>query len=96
MDKGDLIMRYELTAKRLREALSDKGMTQQELADTIGKSRSSIANSVRILNLDERVIDLALEGKLSEGHCRALMSIQDNDIEKLSFQTLIQLHQIFP
>ena len=41
--------------------------------------RSTVANSVRILNLDPRVIDLALEGKLSEGHCKALMAIQDAD-----------------
>ena len=44
-------------------------LTQQRVADILGKSRSAIANSVRILNLDERVINLALEGKLTEGHC---------------------------
>lgn len=66
-------------ARGLRTLLDEYGMTQQELADTIGKSRSSIANSVRILNLDQRVIDLALEGKLTEAHCKALMSIVDKD-----------------
>ena len=66
-------------ARGLKTLLSEYGMTQQELADTIGKSRSSIANSVRILNLDDRVIDLALEGKLTEAHCKALMSIDDKD-----------------
>lgn len=66
-------------ARGLKILLEEYGMTQQELADTIGKSRSSIANSVRILNLDERVIDLALEGKLTEAHCKALMSITDKN-----------------
>ncbi len=66
-------------ARGLRTLLDEYGMTQQELADTIGKSRSSIANSVRILNLDQRVIDLALEGKLTEAHCKALMSIDDKN-----------------
>lgn len=66
-------------ARGLKTLLEEYGMTQQELADTIGKSRSSIANSVRILNLDERVIDLALEGKLTEAHCKALMSIDDKN-----------------
>ena len=48
-----------------------------EVAEKLGKSRSAIANTVRILNLDERVINLALEGKLSEGHCKSLMAVDD-------------------
>ena len=45
----------------------------------MGKSRSAIANTVRILNLDQRVLDLAKEGKLTEGHCRALLAVTDPD-----------------
>ena len=66
-------------ARGFRQLLDEYGMTQQELSDTIGISRSGIANTVRILNLDPRVIRLAEEGKLTEGHCRSLMSIQDAD-----------------
>ena len=54
-------------------------MNQQQVAEIIGKSRSSVANTLRILNLDERVINLALEGKLTEGHCRSLLSFEDPD-----------------
>ena len=54
-------------------------LTQADVAKKLGKSRSSIANTVRILNLDERVINLALEGKLTEGHCKSLMSIDDSE-----------------
>ena len=43
----------------------------------MGKSRSTIANSVRILNLDPRVLEFAKEGKITEGHCKALMAITD-------------------
>ena len=57
--------------------MEEYDLTQQKVAEILGKSRSSIANSVRILNLDERVIDLALEGKLTEGHCKALMAIDN-------------------
>ena len=64
-------------AKGLKELIDDYGMTQKELADSIGSSRSNIANSVRILNLDPRVIELAQEGKLTEGHCRNLVMIED-------------------
>jgi len=66
-------------ARGFRQLMDEYGMTQQQLSDTIGVSRSGIANTVRILNLDARVIKLAEEGKLTEGHCRSLMVIQDPD-----------------
>ena len=48
-------------------------LTQAQVAEVIGKGRSTITNTLRILNLDPRVIDLALQGKLTEGHCKALL-----------------------
>ena len=66
-------------ARGIKLLMDEYDLTQAKVADIIGKSRSSIANTVRILNLDERVIDLALKGKLTEGHCKALMAIQDGD-----------------
>ena len=59
--------------------MDEYGLTQQRVAEILGKARSSIANTVRILNLDERVIALAIEGKLTEGHCKSLMAIDDED-----------------
>ena len=64
-------------AKGLKELIDDYAMTQKELADSIGISWSNIANSIRILNLDPRVIELAQDGKLTEGHCRNLVVIED-------------------
>ena len=66
-------------AMGIRSLMDEYGLTQQKVADILGKARSSIANTVRILNLDQRVIELALEGKLTEGHCKSLMAIEDND-----------------
>ena len=66
-------------ARGIKLLMEEYDLTQQKIADKLGKSRSSIANTVRILNLDERVINLALEGKLTEGHCKSLMSIDDNE-----------------
>ena len=66
-------------ARGIKKLMNDYNLTQQEVADKLGFSRSAIANTVRILNLDERVINLALEGKLTEGHCKALMAVQDGD-----------------
>ena len=64
-------------ARGIKLLMDEHSLTQQQVAEKLGKSRSSIANTVRILNLDERVINLALEGKLTEGHCKSLMSIDD-------------------
>lgn len=63
----------------IKQLMEDYGLTQQQVSEILGKSRSSIANSVRILNLDERVLELVKQGKLTEGHCRALLSITDNN-----------------
>ncbi len=64
-------------ARGIKTLMDEYNLTQAKVAEKLGKSRSSIANTVRILNLDERVINLALEGKLTEGHCKSLMSIDD-------------------
>lgn len=64
------------TAKAIKELMEEHSLTQEELAKTLGKSRSSIANTLRILNLDERVQEMVEEGKLSEGHARTLASIE--------------------
>ena len=64
-------------AKGLRRLLDDYGLTQQELADKLGMSRSGLTNNVRILNLDPMVIDLVVEHNFSERQCRELLKVQD-------------------
>lgn len=66
-------------AKSFRTLMDEYGLTQAQLAETLGISRSSLANTVRLLNLDPRVINLALDGKLTEGHCRSLIGIENPD-----------------
>ncbi len=66
-------------ARGIKLLMDEYELTQAKVADILGKSRSSIANTVRILNLDERVLNLALEGKLTEGHCKSLMAVEDPD-----------------
>lgn len=66
-------------ARGIKVLMDEYALTQQEVAEILGKGRSSIANTVRLLNLDDRVIELVLEGKLSEGHCKVLLGIDDSD-----------------
>ena len=61
----------------IRNLIDTYGLTQEEVAKKLGKSRSTIANTVRVLNLEPRVLEFVKEGKLTEGHCKALLSITD-------------------
>lgn len=77
-------------ARGIKQLMDEYNLTQQKVAEKLGKSRSSIANTVRILNLDERVINLALEGKLTEGHCKSLMAIDDSERQYKMAQYIIE------
>ena len=67
------------------KTLIDKyGMTQEEVGKKLGKSRSTIANTIRILNLEPRVLEMAKEGKITEGHCKALLAITDPEKQYLA------------
>ena len=60
----------------------DKGYTQEQLAQKMGISQSSVANKLRLLNLDESVQQALLEGKISERHARSLLVLNDAEKEK--------------
>ncbi len=77
-------------ARGFKQLMDEYGLTQQQLADIMGINRSSLANSVRILNLDPRVIDLAIAGKLTEGHCRSLMNFTDGDVQYRAALNIIE------
>ena len=66
-------------ARGFKQLIDEYGMTQQQLADTVSLSRCTVTNTLRILNLDDRVLELASEGKITEGHCRSLLSYDDPD-----------------
>ena len=75
-------------ARGFRQLIDEYGLTQQELADIMGMNRSTVTNCLRILNLDPRVIDLALEGKLTEGHCRSLLAFEGDKQYKMAIQII--------
>ena len=60
-------------AEGIKALMVEYDLKQDEIAKILGKSRSGIANTVRVLNLSPKVLELAKEGKLTEGHCRQLL-----------------------
>ena len=61
-------------------ALIDQyGLTQEEVAEQIGKSRSSVTNSLRLLDLPDAVLSMLAAGKLSSGHAKVLLGIKDGE-----------------
>ena len=59
--------------------MRDFGLTQEEVSVKLGKSRSAVANSLRLLDLPEDVVELLRSKQLSAGHCRALLGLKDKE-----------------
>ena len=66
-------------ATAMKQLMVDYKLTQDELAERIGKSRPAIANTLRLLNLCPEVIELVAEGKLSAGHARTIVPLPAED-----------------
>ena len=64
-------------AKGIKQLMEEFGLTQEKVSERLGKSRSAIANSLRILSLYPEVIELVEKGKISFGHAKILASIED-------------------
>ncbi len=62
-----------------RHLIDEFGLTQEQVAERVGKSRFTIANSLRLLNLPEEAKSHLASGEVSEGHARALLSLEDNE-----------------
>ena len=72
------------------QALIDKcGFTQEEVAASVGKSRSAIANSLRLLRLPQEVRDMTREGSISAGHARALLSLDNEAVIYEAAQNIV-------
>ena len=68
---------------------SEFHLTQEELALKIGKSRVSISNCLRLLNLDKRVQEYLIDSVISEGHGRALLGLEDKELQYSISQKII-------
>ncbi len=77
-------------AKGYRALLDDYGMTQDEVAQSVGKSRPAVANAMRLLVLSEPVRKLVEDGTLSAGHARALLPLGDPEMQLAAAKTVIE------
>ncbi len=77
------LQRSDLTpleeARGYRQLIKDKGLTQEELAKILSKSRSAITNTIRLLDLPKEVQELVDEGNLSAGHARAILAVPSEE-----------------
>lgn len=76
-----------LTYQRLLEEI---GMTQENLSQRVGKERSTITNSIRLLRLNPDMQNAIRSGEISAGHGRAILSIEEKDLQEGLFQTILK------
>lgn len=69
-------------AEAYQKLMDDYSMTQEEVAKLVGKSRAAIANSVRLLTLAKEIQDMLADGRLTSGHARTLVTIEDQEKQK--------------
>lgn len=88
------LQRKDLTpieeAKTYQTILKLDNLTQEELAASLGKSQSAIANKIRLLNLDEEVQTALLNQKISERHARSLLNVENKELQKELLEKIIR------
>lgn len=77
-------------ARGVRRLMDESGLTQEKIAERLGKSRPAVANLLRLLNLVDSVQQLVIEGKLSAGHARALVTVEPKRQVQLANLTVQQ------
>lgn len=77
-------------AAAYRQLIDDFGLTQEDVAARVGRSRSAVANTVRLLNLAPAVQRLVVEGGLSAGHGRALLALEDEAVQQALAEEIVR------
>ena len=77
-------------AKGYRSLIDDHGFSQEDVARTVGKSRSAVANTLRLLSLPEEVAPMLDSGRLSPGHARALLAMEDESAVKQTADKIVK------
>jgi ParB family chromosome partitioning protein len=90
------IQRHDLNpveeARAYRQLMDEFGLTQQQVADQVGKSRPAVANTLRLLDLPDDILSALESGDISAGKARALLSLKSEDEQHDMFQSMIGQH----
>ncbi len=79
-------------AEAYQRLITEFNLTQEEVAKAVGKSRSAVANTLRLLNLPEAVQKLVTNGQLTMGHARALLSLEQPEQQLYLSEKIIKEH----
>ncbi|MCX6766787.1 MAG: ParB/RepB/Spo0J family partition protein [Candidatus Moranbacteria bacterium] len=88
------IQRHDLNvleeARAYKKLIEEFDLTQEEVADKVGKSRSAVANKVRLLALPMEIQRALTEGKISEGHARSILAIENQEKQRALFEMILK------
>jgi len=89
------VQRADLTPLEMAEAYrvlsEDFSMTHEQIAERVGKSRTSVTNTLRLLNLPDKVRNALADGLISEGHARALLGLPNPNAQRAALSTILNL-----
>ncbi|MCK4968446.1 MAG: ParB/RepB/Spo0J family partition protein [Candidatus Aenigmarchaeota archaeon] len=78
-------------ARAYRQLIDEFNLNQEEIAHRLSKSRSAVANTLRLLDLSEEIQRALQQGIISEGHAKALLSLKNKETQLRAFQKIVQL-----
>jgi len=88
------IQRHDLNpveeAKSYAKLVREFGLKQEEVADKVGKSRSAVANKLRLLSLPVEIQRAIIEGKITEGHAKAILGIENSEKQRALFELILK------
>jgi ParB family chromosome partitioning protein len=76
-------------ARAYRQLMSEFGLTQEQVADKVGKARTTVANTVRLLKLPPKIQDGLETGRITEGHARALLAFDREEIQLAAYEQIL-------
>ena len=89
------LQRADLTpieeARGYQQLIGEYGLTQEQVADRVSKSRPAVANAMRLLSLPDELLSLVEEGKLTAGHARAILTLKEKPQQMAVAQKIINL-----
>lgn len=77
-------------ASAYHQLAQEFGMTQERIAERVGRSRASVANTMRLVRLPEEIRQGLLDSRISEGHARALLMLDDHEEQSLAYRAVIK------